>query len=355
MWLKTPEYRITRGQELQSGCAPMEDLAPISGEGTLLPTSRTSPKKASDTQNAFSWPPPASKFMALLVTLSLLVGMMLVFTPSASAATEDSSENMSETTIEPDENQHGYSKILIGYTITRVQIFVSHRASGAEINVRELEGPPTGLENLPPAAQSFFEITTNLEENYEILSATIEFKVPKSWVGQDGAGENSIKLLRLNGKWQELPTTLVDESPSYLYYEAQSPGFSIFALSAEGVPPPTTGLPLALYAAVAAGIGTAGFSLFYWFRRRRIKPSISLEDIKQTVMGREEKAEVDEDELAAEIAHLREAAGGPSKKEVEKGKRRSRVKLATGAELEREKRTELIEKLKKAAKKEEEE
>ncbi|KXB05108.1 hypothetical protein AKJ48_00120 [candidate division MSBL1 archaeon SCGC-AAA261O19] len=115
----------------------------------------------------------------------------------------------------------------------------------------------------------------------------------------------------MNGKWQELPTTLVDESPSYLYYEAQSPGFSIFAISAEGVPSPSPGLPLALYATVAAGFGTAGLSLFYWFRRRRIKPSVSLEDIKQTVMGREEKTEVDEEEKKAKGEY-----GRPSEEEL---------------------------------------
>lgn len=230
----------------------MKDPATIPGEGILLPTPRILFKKASGTQDAFSWPTPASKFMALLITFSLVVGMMLVFTPSASAAPGDTSENIGAT-MKSGENQHGYSLILLGSTITRVQIFVSHKTPRAEINVRELEGPPIGVENLPPAAQSFFEITTNLEENYEILSATIEFKVPKSWVEQNGASENSVKLLRLNGKWQELPTTLVDESPSYLYYEAQSPGFSIFAISAEGVPPPSPGLPLALYATVAAG------------------------------------------------------------------------------------------------------
>lgn len=334
----------------------MRNPTSVSGEGLLFPTSRTSPR-ASNNLRAPSCPPPAFKLMALSLVLILLVGVFLILTPTASAAPESSDENMIGATLEASGDQHEYSLILLGgTTVTSVRIFVTREVTQPNIEVKELETPPTYAKAPPPTAESFLEITTNLQENYEIISATIEFKVSKSWMEKNGVTENSIKVWRLNDEWQELSTTLSDVGPSYLYFEAQSPGFSLFALSGVGTPPPASSPPLLLYTAVAAGVGAAGFSLFYWFRRRRMKPSISLEAIKRTVLGgREKKPEVSEEELAKKLAQLRKSAGGPLKEELKRIERESRAKLGTRSKTEREERAELLEKLKEAAKKREEE
>ncbi|KXB05109.1 hypothetical protein AKJ48_00125 [candidate division MSBL1 archaeon SCGC-AAA261O19] len=189
MRLKTLKYRITRGQKLECGCAPMKDPATIPGEGILHPTPRILFKKASGTQDAFSWPTPASKFMALLITFSLVVGMMLVFTPSASAAPGDTSENIGAT-MKSGENQHGYSLILLGSTITRVQIFVSHKTPRAEINVRELEAPRLELKIYPPLHNRFLR-------SPPILRRIMRYSVQQSNSKYRNLGWNRMGLVRI--------------------------------------------------------------------------------------------------------------------------------------------------------------
>lgn len=72
----------------------------------------------------------------------------------------------------------------------------------------------------------------NDEVNLE--NATITFKVEKSWVQDKGIDKYSIILNRYsNKKWNELPRTLLREDNKYLYFKAESPGLSPFAITGE--------------------------------------------------------------------------------------------------------------------------
>ncbi len=68
------------------------------------------------------------------------------------------------------------------------------------------------------------------EDNLE--NAVICFKVEKSWLQEKGIDQSSISLNRYNDKkWSELPTTLLREDNKYLYFTAETPGFSPFAIT----------------------------------------------------------------------------------------------------------------------------
>ncbi len=72
------------------------------------------------------------------------------------------------------------------------------------------------------------------EDNLE--NAVINFRVEKSWVKDRGIDQSSIVLNRYNEKkWNELPTTLSGEDDKYLYFKAEAPGFSPFAITGEGI------------------------------------------------------------------------------------------------------------------------
>ncbi len=70
------------------------------------------------------------------------------------------------------------------------------------------------------------------EDNLE--NAVINFRVEKSWVKDKGIDQSSIVLNRYNEKkWNELTTCLSGEDDKYLYFKAETAGFSPFAITSK--------------------------------------------------------------------------------------------------------------------------
>ncbi|WP_167879286.1 S-layer protein domain-containing protein [Methanococcoides vulcani] len=67
-----------------------------------------------------------------------------------------------------------------------------------------------------------------------IADPVIGFCVAKAWLIENGIDENSIALYRHNeGKWNVLNTMKVGEDGEYIYFEAETPGFSPFAITGQ--------------------------------------------------------------------------------------------------------------------------
>ena len=65
-----------------------------------------------------------------------------------------------------------------------------------------------------------------------IENSVVSFKVEKSWVQDKKIDKSSITLNRYSDKtWNKLPTSLSSEDDNYLYFTAQSLGFSPFAIN----------------------------------------------------------------------------------------------------------------------------
>ncbi|WP_167879765.1 TIGR04279 domain-containing protein [Methanococcoides methylutens] len=67
-----------------------------------------------------------------------------------------------------------------------------------------------------------------------IADPVIGFRVAKDWLTENGIDENSIAIYHHSeGKWNALNTEKVGEDGSYIYFEAETPGFSPFAIAAD--------------------------------------------------------------------------------------------------------------------------
>jgi PGF-pre-PGF domain-containing protein len=76
------------------------------------------------------------------------------------------------------------------------------------------------------AGNNGFIIPKNIE------NAVVCFKVEKSWMNDKSINQSSITLNRFsNKKWDQLLTSLSEEDDKYLYFTAQTPGFSPFAIT----------------------------------------------------------------------------------------------------------------------------
>jgi PGF-pre-PGF domain-containing protein len=92
--------------------------------------------------------------------------------------------------------------------------------------VKAFEDKPNG------EVYSYIEVNhTNLEEN-NIEGVKIKFQVNKTWLGQNDVEAEDIVMLRYASGWNELETKIIKEDKSAVYYEAVSPGLSIYAIAA---------------------------------------------------------------------------------------------------------------------------
>jgi len=115
--------------------------------------------------------------------------------------------------------------------------FDSKKTAGKTTTIAEmLKGKSTLISGLPSdevykslniwVGNSGFAIPKNIE------NAVVGFKVEKSWIQDKKIDKSSITLKRYSDqKWNQLPTSLLSEDEKYLYFTAQTPGFSPFAIT----------------------------------------------------------------------------------------------------------------------------
>lgn len=64
----------------------------------------------------------------------------------------------------------------------------------------------------------------------------IHFKVSREWIEENNIDPSTIRMTRYNdGKWEELATQKENEDEEYLYFVAETPGFSIFSVVGDEV------------------------------------------------------------------------------------------------------------------------
>jgi len=109
--------------------------------------------------------------------------------------------------------------------------FQQNLANSTEINFK-ISTSRTG------AVYQAFEITGINLNTTNMANATIQFRVNKTWVTDNGINASRLRLYRNppnSTTWSRLTTTLIGQDANYYYYSAVTPGFSIFVVFLEQV------------------------------------------------------------------------------------------------------------------------
>jgi PGF-pre-PGF domain-containing protein len=110
-----------------------------------------------------------------------------------------------------------------------------------EIIVSELDPDSQTETPAPGRTVSLQDITVS--ENARDTSATIRFRISNARLEERGTTAANLRAFRLvDGEWQKLETRVAEETDNGVILEAQTPGFSVFAVSA--VEPPEASLSL---------------------------------------------------------------------------------------------------------------
>ncbi len=93
------------------------------------------------------------------------------------------------------------------------------------------------------SAYGYFNVTLSGLDADELGGAWIEFRVNTSWISEQGATKGDVRLKRQGTAWDELDTAWMKDSGAYSYYNASTPGFSVFAIALMAKAPPVVSEP----------------------------------------------------------------------------------------------------------------
>ncbi|MDP2217788.1 MAG: PKD domain-containing protein [Methanolobus sp.] len=100
--------------------------------------------------------------------------------------------------------------------------------------VQVLSERPEGISNPPGNSYQLMSIDVGSQgtiSNHNADNIRINFKVSREWIRENNIDPATIRMTRYNdGKWEELPTQSENEDDEYLYFVAQTQGFSIFSV-----------------------------------------------------------------------------------------------------------------------------
>jgi PGF-pre-PGF domain-containing protein len=101
------------------------------------------------------------------------------------------------------------------------------------IRVASLSGRPLGLPDPPGIILQYINITSSGINCSEMSAAVIMFRAGREWITSFGINRSSVTLLRFDGTWKAMNTTLISYNEMNTFYEAEVPGFSVFAIKGD--------------------------------------------------------------------------------------------------------------------------
>ena len=164
---------------------------------------------------------------------------------SGSVVTYNPSTSQTWTRINPGGTQ--IMKVVSNeFGVKEISISVINPANNVKILVEKLPGKPASVtKNVTGKVFQYLKIDkTNLNDSDLNGTARIKFQVNQSWLKSNSLEARNIILKRFaDNNWQDLKTTLLSTDATYAYYEAETPGFSYFAISEVAVVVPTAPVP----------------------------------------------------------------------------------------------------------------
>ncbi|MGV8168567.1 MAG: PGF-pre-PGF domain-containing protein, partial [Candidatus Nanoarchaeia archaeon] len=125
-------------------------------------------------------------------------------------------------------------------SIIQIKFTPNKNISNVILSYKKLKQQPTTNKNLTELTYTYFEITTQNLAEADIQNAEIKFKINKTWLQQKNLTTKEIIMYRYNQEtWKELTTTYINSDSTYHYFNANTPGFSYFAISTKKETPPS--------------------------------------------------------------------------------------------------------------------
>ena len=126
--------------------------------------------------------------------------------------------------------------------LQEIHITVENPAQNVEIMVIKLEDAPASVaQSITDSSAAgaggamvyhYLDISVKRLDRENLKSAQLQFRVERDWLADNGLSEDQVGLFRYADAWEALPTTFTGRDATYANYEAETPGFSVFAIAA---------------------------------------------------------------------------------------------------------------------------
>jgi len=156
--------------------------------------------------------------------------------------------------------------------VTEIRMTVSNPANDVRITVTKLEEKPAAIaQELAGKVYHYLEINKTNIQDKDIDRINITFTVNKSWIKENDIDAATIALYRYsNDTWNKLQTNKVNETSDQYYFQAISPGFSVFAIAGEK----SKEFPWMPVIAVIAAVVAVVLLYFFWPAKEKRAPPL---------------------------------------------------------------------------------
>ena len=150
---------------------------------------------------------------------------------SSSSSDVEEKENKYVSFMNGQENRVEFSNQDLG--ITALTLTLKRDFSNALVSVKKLSGKPSETGEIGGEIYSYLSVDVEDVEDSDISgNVKITFEVEDSWLTNKGISSEDVVLKRYTSSWIDLPANKIGSRGTRGIYEAETPGFSNFAIGA---------------------------------------------------------------------------------------------------------------------------
>ena len=166
--------------------------------------------------------------------------MLTVYSPSSKSVSSVSSTSSIQASASTNKVSAGQSvsynlSLAPNLPLITISVTFANARSGISLTASKIAAPPADAPAVPGIPSAYVKVEKNGFKDSDLSSTTLDFKVEKAWIDENGIDPAKVSVYRLeNNTWTQLTTTKSGDDEKYIYYTAVSPsGLSIFAISGE--------------------------------------------------------------------------------------------------------------------------
>ena len=175
------------------------------------------------------------------VTTSTTTTTAAVGTSGLLSYSTSSDNKVSGISVDPGANVT--VKAFTNISLTAINIIANRTISNAGIVAKKVEESALTVSKPAEKSYQFIQIDKTNIADVALRTVKIKFNVAKLWLTENNVAETQIALQRYdNERWTKLPTKKLSDDGTNINFESDSPGLSIFAITAlaAGETPPST-------------------------------------------------------------------------------------------------------------------
>ncbi|MBU3905146.1 MAG: PGF-pre-PGF domain-containing protein, partial [Nanoarchaeota archaeon] len=115
--------------------------------------------------------------------------------------------------------------------VSSVDITAKNTLNNIELKIGTLSALPSDISIVVGEVYKYLQFTPTKISETDLSTAKIKFKVTNSWLTDNNIDPDTVALNRWITRWNKLPTVKTSEDSTYTYYEAETSGFSYFAIT----------------------------------------------------------------------------------------------------------------------------